>query len=310
MKHRRVQCPFFQYTIDWSDSLPEPAETETAESKAAVTEAAVKEANAITCRDATVRFPDGTEAVTSVNLDVRSGERMAIIGPSGCGKTTLLRAVAGLQALTGGTIERRNVERGGRSVSFVFQQPALLPWRRSLGNVTLPLELQNRTGLFGHRHAVDRPTVNRAERVEAAMKALGEVELSEAANLFPYQLSGGMRMRVSIARALVNQPSLLLLDEPFAALDDVLRMQLGDLVTRLWKAHDFTMVLVTHNIAEAIELCDRICVMHRGHVSVVLDNPIQNRDRATTSSTDLRRTPQFGEFFGTVSDHLREIALS
>ena len=229
---------------------------------------------------------------------------MAIVGPSGCGKTTLLRVIAGLQKLTDGTIKCEQADGRGRSTSFVFQQPALLPWRRSLGNVTLPLELQNRNGLTS-----DHSPADRAGRIEAAMKALGEVELAEAAKLFPHQLSGGMRMRVSIARALVNQPNLLLLDEPFAALDDVLRMQLGDLVTRLWKTHDFTMVLVTHNIAEAIELCDRICVMHRGRVSVVLDNPIQSQVDGTTSSSDLRRTPEFGNFFGIVSDHLRELAL-
>ncbi|WP_231602670.1 ABC transporter ATP-binding protein [Neorhodopirellula pilleata] len=259
----------------------------------------------IQLRDATVRFPDGIDAVASVSLEIQPGERMAIVGPSGCGKTTLLRAIAGLQPLTYGTIERDQDESGFGSTSFVFQQPALLPWRRSLGNVMLPLELQNRNKLAGRQQPVDR-----AGRIEAAMKALGEVELTEAADLLPHQLSGGMRMRVSIARALVNQPNLLLLDEPFAALDDVLRMQLGDLVTRLWTTHGFTMVLVTHNIAEAIELCDRICVMHRGRVSVVLNNPVHTQHDFATKSADLRRMPRFGEFYGTVSDHLREVVRS
>lgn len=140
------------------------------------------------------------------------------------------------------------------------------------------------------------------------MRALSEVELSAAARQFPHELSGGMQMRVSIARALVTGPKRLLLDEPFAALDDLLRTQLGDLVTHLWRTHGFTMLLVTHNIAEAIELSDRICVMHAGRIEEVLENPLRTEMRSAGEAGDVRRTSQFGEFYGLVSDRLREAA--
>lgn len=260
----------------------------------------LSESAAIRCRDATVRFSGNAEAVSSVTLDIRPGERIAIIGPSGCGKTTLLRSIAGLQVLTSGTIERESAGASRQSTSFVFQQPALLPWRRVLGNVALPLELQKR----GNTKA------DRSRRLQTATEALAEVDLANASNLFPHQLSGGMQMRVSIARALTSQPNLLLLDEPFAALDDILRMQLGDLITRLWRTHDFTMVLVTHNIAEAIELSDRIGIMQRGSLTAVLENPITSENAGSSSSLDRRRTPEFGDFYGVISDRLREVALS
>ncbi|WP_404309896.1 ABC transporter ATP-binding protein [Neorhodopirellula lusitana] len=271
----------------------------------------------IHCREATVRFDDSINAVSKVTFQIQPGRRFALVGQSGCGKTTLLRVIAGLQDLTSGTLDAIAHGSEGRStsrprVSFVFQQPALLPWRRSLTNVTLPLELAPH-----HSGAKPLPVV----RDELARQALDEVEMSNAANRFPFQLSGGMKMRVSIARALVTQPELLLLDEPFAALDDLLRTQLGDLVTALWRKHCFTMVLVTHNIAEAILLSDQIGVMHQGRLVSVLDNPLNHNAAASNPATqsdassanaggefDMRRTPEFGEFFGVVSDELRKAA--
>ncbi len=255
--------------------------------------------NAVTVRHATVEFGGGrrsrdrVKAIDNVDIPIRAGERLALVGQSGCGKTTLLRVVAGLQSLTAGQCEHHNPG----STSFVFQQPALLPWRRVIRNVQLPLELQP-----GNHNAVSAR--------DAATAALKEVELSDATRRFPYQLSGGMKMRVSIARALVTRPDLLLLDEPFAALDDLLRTQLGELVTRLWRAHRFTVVMVTHNIGEAIALSDRICVMHDGRISSVLENPVtrSQRDASVERSEDVRRTPEFAEFYGVVSDQLREAA--
>lgn len=251
---------------------------------------------AISINAGTVEFVGGYRAVSSVDLHVRRAERLAIVGESGCGKTTLLRVIAGLQDLSAGVCIRN-----ADATSFVFQQPALLPWRRVLGNVTLPLELQSR------RRSVVSASDNPQTEREKALVALTEVELGESSDRYPYQLSGGMKMRVSIARALVTRPDLLLLDEPFAALDDLLRTQLGSLVTELWRAHQFTMVLVTHNIAEAIALSDRICVMHAGQVEAILDNPIagEGSDRSTKSEIDVRRTAAFGEFFGEISDRLR-----
>lgn len=235
--------------------------------------------------------------IREVHLNLKAGQRVALVGPSGCGKTTLLRVIAGLQPLTGGSLLGSAASDGqGRdssalqaAVSFVFQQPALLPWRRVLDNVTLPLELTRRSKKVSAKDSA----------VATAEAVLREVNLGEVTDQFPHQLSGGMQMRVSIARALVTEPQLLLLDEPFAALDDLLRNQLGELVTGLWRQHRFTMVLVTHNIAEAISLCDRICVMGDGRLTGELINPL---DRST--GHDIRRTPEFAAFHGEVSDAL------
>lgn len=264
-----------------------------------VATAALESVHAIAIAAGTVKFPGGFRAVSSVDLNVRQTERLAIVGQSGCGKTTLLRVIAGLQELTAGELTR-NAE----ATSFVFQQPSLLPWRRVVRNVTLPLELRSRRR-SAVSHSGDPLTVRQQARA-----ALTEVELGESSDLFPYQLSGGMKMRVSIARALVTRPDLLLLDEPFAALDDLLRTQLGSLVTELWRAHQFTMVLVTHNIAEAIALSDRICVMHAGQVEAILDNPIAGEacSLRTKSDVDVRRTAAFGEFYGEITDRLRAAA--
>ncbi|EMI57986.1 ABC transporter ATP-binding protein [Rhodopirellula sallentina] len=253
--------------------------------------------SAVTIRDATVEFPAGrrasdrVKAIENIDLDIPFGQRLALVGKSGCGKTTLLRVIAGLQSLSTGHCDHHN--RG--STSFVFQQPALLPWRRVLGNVRLPIELQHgRRQLSSHESDI--------------LTTLKEVDLDDVAERFPYQLSGGMKMRVSIARALVTQPDLLLLDEPFAALDDLLRTQLGELVTQLWRSHGFTLVMVTHNIAEAILLSDRVCVMHEGQIAVTLENPIARAETASDKNgADLiRRTPEFAEFYGVVSDHLKK----
>lgn len=239
------------------------------------------------------RAADQVKAVDAVDLSVARGERFAIVGQSGCGKTTLLRVIAGLQKLSQG----RCLGEHSGGTSFVFQQPALLPWRRVMSNVMLPLQLLARSA-------------STAEKRQAVRSALEEVELNDSAERFPYQLSGGMKMRVSIARALVTQPDLLLLDEPFAALDDVLRNQLGDLVTRLWHRHRFTMILVTHNIAEAIVLSERICVMQDGRVQSILENPIAQSVRSSNPEhgQDIRRTPEFAAFYGRVSDCLRTTA--
>lgn len=253
---------------------------------------------------ATVEFAGGYRAISSVDLEVMRTERLSIVGQSGCGKTTLLRVIAGLQDLSGGTCVRFT-----DATSFVFQQPALLPWRRVLSNVTLPLELQSRQRSLEHK-PYKNVSGESPEARDQALLALTEVELGDSFDRFPHQLSGGMKMRVSIARALVTRPDLLLLDEPFAALDDLLRSQLGSLVSRLWRAHQFSMVLVTHNIAEAIAMSDRICVMHAGRVESVLANPIAVRQIESNeeSEFDVRRTAAFGEFYGEITDRLRAAA--
>jgi NitT/TauT family transport system ATP-binding protein len=263
---------------------------------------------AVVCRDATVTYPGGVCALDRINLEVRQGERLALVGPSGCGKTTLLRVIAGLQSLTSGECQRSNQrnqqdnlanrqsgDRRSVATSFVFQQPALLPWANVLQNVTLPLTLGRR-----------RDRLSSKARRERAVAAIQEVQLADAVERYPHQLSGGMKMRASIARALVTAPEFLLLDEPFAALDDLLRNQLGHLLLQLWRHHRFTSVMVTHNIAEAIQLSERICVMHQGRIVSELDNPLATSE----PHEDLRRTNAFADFFGQVSDTLENAASS
>src|SRR6056297_2586058 len=251
-------------------------------------------ASAVRCRGLSVHFTTGRgksrrtiAAVNDVNLRLAAGQITALIGPSGCGKTTLLRAMAGLQSPAEGGVVLEPVSRSTRGeIAFVFQQPALLPWRTTLQNVMLPLRL---TGCCP-----------RSENVHRAVAMLETVGLADSLQRMPHQLSGGMQMRVSIARALATDPSLLLLDEPFAALDDMLRNRLGELLLRLWRERRRTMVLVTHNIGEAVLLSHRVVVMRHGRlvgeVPITLPEP---RDES------LRRSPAFGTLYGRVGDLLR-----
>ncbi len=186
-----------------------------------------------------------------VNLTVREGEFVTLLGPSGCGKSTLLKMVAGLLQpsagrllLWGQTVDR--VEAGGHRLSFVFQEATLMPWARVRGNVRLPLDL---AGL---------PIGVAAPRVESALQLVG---LSKFGDSLPRELSGGMQMRVSIARSLVTQPQLLLMDEPFGALDEITRNRLDTDLLALWQRQKLTIVFVTHSIHEAVFLSQRVVVM-------------------------------------------------
>ncbi len=244
-------------------------------------------ASEIRCESLALTFPDGFQAVENVNLRIPAGQITSLIGPSGCGKTSLLRLLAGLQLPTSGTVSLQPaVSASSGNISFVFQRPALLPWRTTIENVLLPLELVG-----------GRP---KSERQQIARQLLDDVGLSDALSKRPDELSGGMQMRVSIARALSTSPNVLLLDEPFAALDDMLRGQLGELLIQLWRKRRFTAVIVTHNVAEAILLSDEIVIMRRGRVATPIVNPLaQPRDGS------IRRTAEFGEFYGVISDSLR-----
>jgi NitT/TauT family transport system ATP-binding protein len=191
------------------------------------------------------RYANGTLAVQGVEMAIGQGDFVSLLGPSGCGKSTVLRMVAGLIAPTTGRIEMAG---GGKTgdVGFVFQEPTLMPWSTSLKNVMLPLRLAG---------------VNRGEAADRAAAALGSVGLAGFEKAYPRALSGGMKMRVSIARALVTKPRLLLMDEPFAALDEITRHRLNNDLLTLWQAERFTAIFVTHSVFESVYLSRRIVVM-------------------------------------------------
>ena len=214
-------------------------------------------------------FPGGVVAVESMDLEIAAGEFVAILGPSGCGKSTLMRIVAGLERPTGGTVavshpdalaHPKGTGSPDSSLAYVFQDAHLLPWRTVLSNAALPLELRG---------------VARAERDQAATDALVKVGLGDALARYPAQLSGGMRMRVSLARAMVTQPTLLLLDEPFAALDEITRQRLDEQLRELWQARRMTVIFVTHSTNEAVFLAERTVVLSKRPGRIVADRPVE-----------------------------------
>jgi NitT/TauT family transport system ATP-binding protein len=222
-------------------------------------------------------FVGGVEAVAPLDLSISTGEFVAMIGPSGCGKSTLLRMIAGLEKPTSGSIRR--IGQAGADVAYVFQDAHLLPWRRVLANVALPLELAG---------------VEKQERLERAHRLLEEVGLSGLERRFPAQLSGGQRMRVSLARAMVTSPRLLLLDEPFAALDEITRQQLDEWLRQLWIDSKATVLFVTHSIAEATFLADRAIVFSTRPAKIVTDHDL-SAHLPHQRSADLRGTPGFAQ---------------
>jgi NitT/TauT family transport system ATP-binding protein len=194
-------------------------------------------------RDVSKVFANGVKALDGASLEIAAGEFVSVLGPSGCGKSTLLRLVAGLDTPGAGTIEWPS---GRPDVGFVFQEPTLMPWTTALANVALPLKLSGVPG---------------AEREARAVAALAHVGLAGFERSYPRELSGGMKMRVSIARALVTGPKLLLMDEPFAALDEITRRRLNTDLLELWQRTRFTAVFVTHSVFESVFLSQRIAVM-------------------------------------------------
>ncbi|MEP7051877.1 MAG: ATP-binding cassette domain-containing protein [Pseudomonadota bacterium] len=226
-------------------------------------------------------FNSGGPVLQDIDLDLARGSFVALVGPSGCGKSTLLRLISGLEAPSSGSIVRlagtAAVATAAPPVklAFVFQDAQLLPWRTVLDNVALPLELQG---------------MSRHQARERARGPLAEVELSDVPERFPDQLSGGMRMRVSIARALVTEPELLLLDEPFAALDELTRQRLDERLRTLWLARRMTVIFVTHALAEAAFLAERALVMSRRPGRIVLDRRLALPEERTLA---LRTEPGF-----------------
>jgi NitT/TauT family transport system ATP-binding protein len=207
---------------------------------------------------------DGAPVLAGIDLDVEAGTLVALLGPSGCGKSTLLRLVAGLERPDGGAVTLDGPPR----LAFVFQDANLLPWRTVEDNAALPLELAR---------------VEAGRRKQATHKALADVGLADDARKLPHELSGGMRMRVSLARALVTEPALLLLDEPFAALDEMTRQRLDDELRDLRARLGFTAIFVTHSVDEAAYIADRAVVLSSRPAHVVADHAVQLPERRTAA---------------------------
>jgi len=231
------------------------------------------------------------QALYDIDLRVEPGEFISLIGPSGCGKTTLLRVIADLEHPTGGEIRVNGTTPGEarlrRDYGYVFQAPALFPWRTIEGNVMLPLQIMG---------------LNKAARRERARQQLALVNLEGFARKFPWQLSGGMQQRASIARALAFEPQLLLMDEPFGALDEIVRDHLNEQLLKLWAATHKTVIFVTHSIPEAVFLSTRIVVMspRPGRIHDVIDC-----DLGAERPLEIRETPAFLRIAQRVREGLR-----
>ncbi len=236
--------------------------------------------------------PDAVTALSDVSLAIAKGEFVVLIGPSGCGKTTLLRAIADLAPVTSGTLRVNGVSpeaaRRNHAYGYVFQAPAMFPWRSVLRNVTLPLELAG---------------VARAERLARAREQLQRVGLAAFARKFPWQLSGGMQQRASIARALSSQPTLLLMDEPFGALDEITRDSLNLQLHALWRSTGMTGVFVTHSIPEAVFLSTKIVVMSArpGRIIRTINNNLSGE-----RTLAMRETAEFAVVARAVREALAE----
>lgn len=219
-------------------------------------------------------FKETGLVVDNLNLSISSGEFVSLLGPSGCGKSTLLRILAGLDLPSEGEV-RVHAFGAKHFRGYVFQDPHLMPWRNVVDNVALPLRL---TG------------APKSEAREKARMALEKVRLEDSLEKYPHQLSGGMKMRTSVARALVTNPSLLLLDEPFAALDENTRHRLQEELRSLWKSLGMTVVFVTHSVSEAVFLSTRTIVLSKRPARIILDEKISLRE---VRQSALRTKPQF-----------------
>ncbi|HZS01630.1 MAG TPA: ABC transporter ATP-binding protein [Chloroflexota bacterium] len=231
-------------------------------------------------------------ALVNMNVTIRDGEFFAIVGPSGCGKTTLLRILAGLEKQTTGTVDMRQSEPGKPINSMVFQEQSVFPWMTVRDNVGYGLKMRG---------------VPRKQRDETVAYYIDKVGLTKFAKAFPFQLSGGMKQRVSLARAFANDPEILIMDEPFGALDEQTKLLLQEELLRIWQDTRKTVVFITHSIDEAIVLADRIMVMtaHPGQTKAYVQVPFE-RPRAVY---EIRATPQYGQLMYSIWELLRDEVL-
>ena len=248
----------------------------------------------ISARDVSLTFPaaDGpVHALKDVSLDIGPGDFVSFIGPSGCGKTTFLRCIAGLETPTSGTLTVNGMTpdqaRRARAYGYVFQAPGLYPWRTIAGNIALPLEIMG---------------FSRPDRAERVARVLDLVELGQFGGKYPWQLSGGMQQRASIARALAFDADILLMDEPFGALDEIVRDRLNEALLALWAKTGKTIGFVTHSIPEAVYLSTKIVVMspRPGRITDVIDSPLP-RERPL----EIRDSAAFIEIAHRVREGLR-----
>lgn len=248
----------------------------------------------ISAQDLSLTFQTGdgpVHALKDVSLDVGKGDFVSFIGPSGCGKTTFLRCMADLEHPTGGSITVNGVSaeeaRRNRAYGYVFQAAGLYPWRTIGGNIRLPLEIMG---------------YDKAEQARRVSEVLELVDLAGFEKKFPWQLSGGMQQRASIARALAFDADILLMDEPFGALDEIVRDHLNEQLLQLWDRTDKTICFVTHSIPEAVYLSTRIVVMspRPGRITDVIESPLPKE-----RPLDIRETPEFLEIAHRVRDGLR-----
>ncbi len=241
---------------------------------------------AVRLRGVTKIYDNGVMALGPIDLEVAKGEFVSLLGPSGCGKSTALRIIAGLAAPSGGSVELAPHDESalpGQGIGFVFQEPTLVPWTSVRENVRLPLRLAR------------LPASQSDPRVS---EALGRVGLAEFAESYPRELSGGMKMRVSLARALVTDPDILLMDEPFAALDEITRFRLNNDLLALWRNLNKTVIFVTHSVFESVYLSQRVIVMTQRPGRIGAEIRV---DPPEPRSEEFRTSAAYGEYCRKVS---------
>lgn len=238
----------------------------------------------ISVQDVSLVYPNRLTALSKLTIDFEEGDFISVLGPSGCGKSSFLRLLAGLETPAQGQIRIRESIRK----AFVFQDACLLPWRTVIENVKLPLELTRSDPKLAQKRAED---------------AINLVGLKDFASAFPNQLSGGMKMRASLARALVTEPELLLLDEPFGALDEMTRLRLDLELRQLWAERKMTVIFVTHSVSEAVFLSNRVVILSKRPGRVLIDQKSQLPDRR---SSDTRLSPLYLDQLKNLSSQIEE----